>query len=150
MMPKATMVMAMVVMMAMLVQARMPRNEEDRRKMEESLRAQRDNGVHVYYVLVKRPESGANTLERTREIAGKFQQRIAKDTHVAVHAASKDKIVVKVQGDEKLANEIVSAVEAFPEAGIVEKRPIYRTLGDQSRFGGGRRMGVPKPETATM
>ena len=89
MMPKATIVMAMVVMMAMLVQARMPRNEEDRRKMEESLRAQRDNGVHVYYVLVKRPESGANTLERTREIAGKFQQRIAKDTHVAVHAASK-------------------------------------------------------------
>eukprot|EP00960_Hanusia_phi_P072750 767869-Hanusia_phi.AAC.7 len=139
---KATLVMVVVVMMAVLAQARMPRNEEDRRRMEESLRAQKDSGVHVYYVLVKAPEGGVNSLDRSREIAGKFQQRIAKDKHVAVHVASK--------GDEKFANEIVSAVESFPEAGIVEKRPIYRTLGDHSRLGGGRRMGVPQPETATM
>ena len=65
--------------------------------------------------------------------------------------ACQDKLVMKVTGDEALANEIVAAAKSFPETAMVEKKPLYRTL-DKRR--GKRRQGVyrgtEKPEAATM
>jgi hypothetical protein len=62
-----------------------------------------------------------------------------------------DKLVMKITGDESLANEMVTAARSFPETAMVEKKPLYRTL-DQRRSS--RRQGMyrgsEKPEEATM
>ena len=59
-----------------------------------------------------------------------------------------EKLVMKIKGDEKFANEMVSAVQSFAETSMVEKKPLYRTLGRKNRKGS--YIGDTKPETATM
>lgn len=65
-----------------------------------------------------------------------------------IHARVQNKLVVKIKGDDKLANSIVTAAQSFPETAMVEKKPLYRTLGAGRRHGAYR--GTEKPEMATM
>lgn len=58
-----------------------------------------------------------------------------------------DKMVVKIKGDDDFANSIVTAAQSFPETALVEKKPLYRTLGGRRR---GAHRGTDKPEMATM
>ena len=59
-----------------------------------------------------------------------------------------DKLVIKIKGDDSFVGNIVTAAKSFPEAAMLEKKPLYRTLGGKGRRGAYR--GVEKPEMATM
>ena len=60
-----------------------------------------------------------------------------------------DKLVIKIKGDDAFANKIVDAAKSFPETAMLEKKPLYRTLGGHSGRRG-RKPSVEKPEMATM
>ena len=94
------------------------------------------------------PDGQKNSKARTEELAAAFHSRLGGDKHVTVAAASKDKIVMKIKGDDAFAREIVSATQSFPETALLEKKPIYRTLDARTRRGAYR--GGEKPEAATM
>mmetsp|Transcript_87961 Transcript_87961/g.142359 ORF Transcript_87961/g.142359 Transcript_87961/m.142359 type:complete len:149 (+) Transcript_87961:14-460(+) len=129
--------------------ARIPRNEVERQKDEERLRRQQDSGISTYYLLVKPEPDGKNDRTRSEALAADFLTRLGNDKHVTIAAASKDKLVIKIKGDDAFANKIVDAAKSFPETALLEKKPLYRTLGGHSGRRG-RKPSVEKPEMATM
>mmetsp|Transcript_25066 Transcript_25066/g.39365 ORF Transcript_25066/g.39365 Transcript_25066/m.39365 type:complete len:145 (+) Transcript_25066:43-477(+) len=134
-----------VLLAAAMVDARMPRNEEERQRMEhhEQMRKMKEAHHHTYFVLIKpESENKKNELHRTQNLAQLFKERLGNDKHVQITTASKDKLVLHIKGEKTLAGEVVNAVKAFKETAHVEQKPTFRTLG-------GRPM--PRPsKTATM
>jgi len=107
-----------------------------------------ESGIHTYYVLVKKPAAGPDEMDRMETLAADFHKRLGGDTHVSVVAASKQKLVIKIKGDDAFAKEIVAAAQSFPETAMLEKKPIYRTLASRHRRGAYH--GGEQPEAATM
>lgn len=54
---------------------------------------------------------------RAESLAADFHKRLGEDKQVSVAAASKDKLVMKIKGDDAFANEMVTAAQSFPETG---------------------------------
>jgi len=129
--------MAAAVLLACLAVAcaRLPRNEAERLQDEERLRRQEESGIHTYYVLVKKPAAGPDEMDRMETLAADFHKRLGGDTHVSVVAASKQKLVIKIKGDDAFAKEIVAAAQSFPETAMLEKKPIlpHARLPTQAR-----------------
>lgn len=57
--------------------------------------------------------------------------------------------MIKIKGDDTFADQIIDAAKSFPETAMLEKKPLYRTLGGRGARRG-RKSNVDKPEMATM
>jgi hypothetical protein len=74
------------------------------------------------YVSVVTPQARAESL------AADFHKRLGADGKISLAAASKDKLVMKVKGDDAFANEMVTAAQSFPETGM---HPRFQYVGSR-------------------